>query len=89
MKLIGEFMTQLETPQVFWVFLYKMAAIGHFVFAIDAKNHRVLVIWELNGYGEYEFDRCICDEVMACTSVGVRRRNQKHNITEIFKISGI
>ena len=49
-----------------------MAARGHFVFPIDDKNHRVLVIWDLNGYGEYEFDRCICDKVMACTSVGVR-----------------
>ena len=92
MKLIGEFMTHLEMPQAFWAFLYKMAARGHFVFTIDAKNHRVLVIWDLNGYGEYEFDRCICDKVMACTSVGVRRRrwrrNQKHNITEIW-ISGI
>ena len=43
-----------------------MAARGHFVFPIDDKNHRVLVIWDLNGYGEYEFDRCICDKVMAC-----------------------
>ena len=79
--------------------LYKMAARGHFVFPIDAKNHRVLVIWDLHGhdgYGEYEFDRCICDKVMACTSVGVRRRrrrrrrrrNQKYNITEIFKFRG-
>ena len=74
----------------------QMAARGHFVFPIDDKNHRVLVIWDLNGYGEYEFDRCICDKVMACTSVGVRRRrrrrrrrrNQKHNITEIFKFLG-
>ena len=69
-----------------------MAARGHFVFPIDDKNHRVLVIWDLNGYGEYEFDRCICDKVMACTSVGVRRRrrrrNQNHNITEIFKFRG-
>ena len=82
----------------FWAFLCKMAARGHFVFPIDDKNHRVLVIWDLNGYGEYEFDRCICDKVMACTSVGVRRRrqrsqrrrrrNQKHNITEIFKFRG-
>ena len=41
--------------------------------------------------------RCICDKVMACTSVGVRaaaarrrrrRRNQNHNITEIFKFRG-
>ena len=30
MKLIDEFMTQLETPQAFWAFLYKMAARGHF-----------------------------------------------------------
>ena len=94
MKLIGEFMTQLEMPHAFWTFLYKMAARGHFVFPIDATNHRVLVISDLNGYGEYEFDRCICDKVMVCTSVGVRRRrprrrrNQKHNITEIFKFRG-
>ena len=42
-----------------------MAARGHFVFPIDAKNHKVLVIWDLYGYGEYEFDWCICDKVMA------------------------
>ena len=30
---------------------------------LDDKYHRVLVIWDLNGYGEYEFDRCICDKV--------------------------
>ena len=67
-----------------------MAARGHFVFPIDAKNHKVLVIWDLNnGYGKYEFDWCICDKVMACTSVGVRRqRNQKHNTPEIFKFWG-
>ena len=94
MKLIGEFMTELGKPQAVWEFVYKMAARGHFVFPIDAKNHRVLVIWDLNGYGEYEFDWRICDKVMACTSVGVRRRrrrrrrNQKHNITEIFKFRG-
>ena len=96
MKLIGEFMTQLEMPQAFWAFLHKMAARGHFVFPIDAKNHKVLVIWDLNGYGEYEYDWCICDKVMACTSVGVRRRgrrgrrrrNQKHNTPEIFKFRG-
>ena len=41
MKLIGEFMTELEKPQAFWAFLYKMAARGHFDFPIDAKNHRV------------------------------------------------
>ena len=78
MKLIGEFVTQLEMPQAFCEFLYKMAARGHFVFSIDDKNHRVLVIWDcLNGYGEYEFDRCICDKVMACKSVGVRRRRRR------------
>ena len=51
-----------------------MAARGHFDFPIDAKNHKVLVIWDLNGYGEYEFDWCICDKVVACgcTSVGVQ-----------------
>ena len=53
MKLIGEFVTQLEMPQAFWSFLYKMAARGYFVFPIDDKNHRVLVIWDLNGYGEH------------------------------------
>ena len=37
--MIGEFVTQLEKPQVFWSFWYKMAARGHFVFPIDAKNH--------------------------------------------------
>ena len=67
-----------------------MAARGHFVFPIDAKNHKVLVIWDLNGYGEYEFDWCFCDKVMACTRVGVRRRrrNQKHNTPDIFKFRG-
>ena len=66
-----------------------MAARGHFVFPIDAKNHKVLVIWDLNGYGEYEFDWCISEKVMACTSVGVRRRrNQKHNTLEIVKFRG-
>ena len=38
MKLIGEFMTQLTTPQAFLAFLYKMAAWGHFVFPIDATS---------------------------------------------------
>ena len=71
MKLIGEFMTQLDTPQAYWAFLYKMVARGHFVFPIEAKSQRVLLIWDLNGYDEYEFDWCICDKVMACTSVGV------------------
>ena len=74
---MGEFMTELENPQAFWAFLYKMAARGNFVFPIDAKNHTVLVIWDLNGYGEYEFDWCIGDKVMACTSIGVRRHNEK------------
>ena len=45
-----------------------MAARGHFVFPIDDKNHMVLVICDLNGYGEYEFNRCICDKVMACAT---------------------
>ena len=49
-----------------------MAARGHFVFPIDAKNYRVLVIWLLNGFGEYEFAWCICDKVMACRSIGVQ-----------------
>ena len=92
-KLVGEYMTQLETPQAFWAFVYKMAARGHFVVPIDAKNHKVLVIGVLNGYGEYEFDWCICDQVMACTSVGVRRRrrrrrrrrNQKDNNPDVSK----
>ena len=47
-----------------------MAARGHFVFVIDAKNHRVLVVWDINCYGEYEYDWCIFDKVMACTSNG-------------------
>ena len=58
------------------------------MFWADAKNHKVLVIWDLNGYGEYEYDWCICDKVMACISVGVRRRNQKHNTPDIFKFRG-
>ena len=71
-----------------------MAARGHFVFPSDAKNHKVLVIWDLNGYGEYEFDWCICDKIMACTIVGVGvrrrrwRRNQEHNTPKIFKFRG-
>ena len=36
MKLIGEFVTQLEMPQAFWSFLYKLAARGHFVFPIES-----------------------------------------------------
>ena len=35
MKLIGEFVTQLEMPQAFWAFLYKMATRVHFVFPND------------------------------------------------------
>ena len=63
-----------------------MATRGHFVFPTDAKNYRVLVIWDINGYNEYEFDWCICDKVIACRSIGVWwRRNQKHNTPEIFK----
>ena len=64
---------------------YKISARGHFVFPIDAKNQRVLVIWVLNGYGEYEFDWCMCDKGIACTSALYRRQrrrrrsNQKHN----------
>ena len=42
MKLIGEFMTQLETPQAFWAFLYKSLGSGNL---------------DLNGYDEYDFDR--------------------------------
>ena len=53
MKFIAEFMTKLETPQAVWAFLYKMAPEAILFFPIDAKNNRVLVIWELNGYGEY------------------------------------
>ena len=52
-----------------------MASRGHFVFPIDAKNHKVLVIWDLNGYGEYEFDWCIVTKLgpvqaMACGGGG-------------------
>ena len=71
-----------------------MATRGHFVFPIDAKNHKILVFWDLKG--EYELDWCICDKVVACTSVGVRRRrqrrrrrNQKHNTSEIVKFRDI
>ena len=42
-----------------------------------SKNHKVLVIWDLHGYDEYELDWCICDKVMACTCVGVRRRQRR------------
>ena len=51
----------------------------------------------LNGYGEYEFDWCICDKVMACTIVGVRRwrrrgrqwRNQKHPYLLFLRIMNL
>ena len=58
-----------------------MAARGHFVFPIDDKNHRVLVIWDLNGYGEYEFDRCICEKVIACATKNIIS-------SKIFKFRG-
>ena len=77
MKLMCEYMTRLETPQGFEHFYTKWPPEASLFFPIDAKNHRVLVIWDLNGYGEYEFDWCICDKVMACTSIGVRRRRRQ------------
>ena len=49
MKLIGEFVTQLESHKLFEHFYTKWPPRGHFVFLIDDKNHRVLVIWDLNG----------------------------------------
>ena len=52
MKLIGEFMTKLETQQAFWAFLYKMAARSHFVFPID-------------GYGLYKRWRAAAAETAA------------------------
>ena len=64
--------------------------------SIQENNHKVLVIWDLNDYGEYEFDWCICDKIMGCTIVGVNvrrrrrrwRRNQEHNTPKIFKFRG-
>ena len=64
-----------------------MGARGHFVSSIDAKNHKVLVIWDLNGYGEYEFDWCICDKVMACTNIGGGGGATKNIIPPKFQIS--
>ena len=49
---------------------YKIATRGHFVLPIDAKNHRVIVIWDLKGYGKYEFDWCICDQVIQMLACG-------------------
>ena len=75
-----------------------MAARGHFVFSIDDTNHRVLVIWDLNGYGEYEFDRRICDKVMAVQALacvggdggdGGDGGATKNIISPNFQISGI
>ena len=63
-------MTQLETPQAFWAFLCKMAARGHFVFPIDAKNHKVLVIWDLNGYVGVFVTKLWSGQVLACSGGG-------------------
>ena len=67
-----------------------MAARGHFVFPIHAKNHKVLVIWDLNGYGEYEFDWCICDKVIIWPeqALACGAAQPKHNTPEIFKFRG-
>ena len=40
-------------------------------------------------YGQYEFDWCTCDKVKVCTNVGVRRRNQKHNVPEFSNFGDI
>ena len=65
-----------------------MAARGHFVFSIDAKNHKVLVIWDLNGYGEYEFDWGICDNVMALQALACGGGGTKNIIfPNFFQIS--
>ena len=61
--------------------LYKMAARGHFVSPIDAKNQKV--------HGEYEFDLCICDKVMAFTSAGVRRRHTFCTTPKVSNFGGI
>ena len=84
MKLIGEFVTK-----AFWEFLCKMATRGHFVFPIDDKNHRVLVIWDLNGYGEYEFNRCICDKVMAKNIISPKFSNFVDIIKSISITTGL
>ena len=99
MKLIGEFMTPFNRDATSFLSIFiQNGRHRPFLFSDWCKNHRVLVIWDFNGYGEYEFYWCICDKVMACASVGMRRRrrwrwrrrrrNQKHNITEIFKFRG-
>ena len=52
-KIIGFFhyVLSMAMPNMkFSSFLCKMAARGHFVFPIDAKNYKVLVIWDLSGY---------------------------------------
>ena len=53
-------------------------------FRVIPKKHKVLVIWDLNGYGEYEFDWCICDKIMACTIVGVGVRRQRRQRWDII-----
>ena len=92
---VDRWIFELETPQAFEHFIQNGRQ-RPFCFPIDAKYHRVIVSWDINGYDEYEFDWCICDKVMACASVGVRRwrrrrrrrRNQKHNTLDIFKFRG-
>ena len=46
MKLIGEFMTQLVRDATSFLRIFMQ----NFVFPIDVKNHRVLVIWDLNAW---------------------------------------
>ena len=41
-----------------------------------------------HGYGEYEFDRCICDKVMACTSGGDGGGTTKNIISPKFSNFG-
>ena len=63
-----------------------------FVIPIDAKNHRVLVLWDLNGYGEYEFDWCIGVkkwpvQALACDGGGGATKNMSpkfSNFGDIF-----
>ena len=67
------FLTISDQYGTFFNFLFsKWLPAAILFFPSDAKNHKDLVIWDLNGYGEYEFDWCICDKVMACTIVGVK-----------------
>ena len=40
-----------------FIFFFKMAASGHFVSPICAKNNRVLPLCVINGYAKYEVDR--------------------------------